>query len=173
MWKRWANHLILFTAKLSRRVCDSWWRRTCAAWRRERSIWRRTKNPPSQRHYTGGLMLLISLPAMWYVALHTGWMVWLSFTFSAFLAISYATFFSKPQIFFFIFIGLIIGGVGQGLFFDAKDAALLGDWMGALVILGVGLYVLVWSNQLKAGNAPIKSPAPRERRASNRSRRRG
>ena len=131
-----------------------------AAWRRERGIWRRTKNPPSERHLRGAFMLLTSLPMMWYVAFHSSWTLWLSFTFSAFLAVSYATFFSKPLVFILIFIGLLVGGIAREVLFEAKDTAVAGDLVGALIVLGVGLYVMWWSNELKTGNLPSESKSP-------------
>ena len=148
------------------RVFDTWLGRTRAAWRRERAIWKRTKKPPSERHITGAVWLLISVPAMWYVAFHTGWMVLLSFSFTVFLAISYATFFSKPSIFVFIYLGIVVGGAAREVLNDAKDAAFVGDWVSAFIVLGAGVYVLVWSNQLKAGLVPTDSLTPPGKRAT-------
>ena len=107
--------------------------------------------------------MLISVPAMWYVAFHTGWIVFLSFSFTVFLAISYATFFSKPLIFAFIYLGIVVGGAAREVL---TDAAFVGDWVSAFIVLGVGVYVLVWSNQLKAGHAPIDSLTPPGKRVT-------
>ena len=154
-----------FSRKIALRMFNAWKRRTLTAWRRERHYWRQTKNPPSQRQLMGAIMLLVALPVSSYVALQTGWMVWLSFSFSAFLAVSYATFFSRPHIFFFILLGLLVGRVAHELLFEAKHAAVGGDLVGALIVLAVGFYVMWWSRELKEGKSPAESVSqPRQRR---------
>ena len=157
-----------FSRKIALGMLNAWKRRALTAWRRERGYWRQTKNPPSQRQLMGAATLLIALPVSSYVAMQSGWMVWLSFSFSAFLAVSYATFFSRPHIFFFILLGLLVGRVAYELLFEAKDAAIGGDLVGALIVLAVGFYVMWWSRELKAGNAPNESVSQSRQRRRRR-----
>lgn len=172
MITRSVRALLVVIGNVAKKLFNAWQQRTIAAWRRERGIWRRTKNPPSRRHFMGVFMLVVSLPIMWYVAFHTGWMVWLSFSFSAFLAASYATFFSKPLIFVLIYMGLLVGGVARELFFEAGHKTFAGDLVGASVILALAIYVIWWSNELKSGNLPSDLSSPRRKASSTRTPRR-
>ena len=149
--------VIALLYRVALRLVSAWWKRTLTAWRREIANWKRTKKPPSQRHWTGFVMLVFMLPAMWYVSLNTGWMTLLSFSFSAFLAVSYSTFFSKPHIFAFIFIGILLGEVPMEILFDAKDSAFTGELTAALIMLTVAAYIMWMSREMKAGNVPEQS----------------
>ena len=151
--------------RLFLRLFNGWKRRSRIAWNREIGAWKRTKNHPSQRHFYGVLMMLISLPIMGYVAFQTGWTVWLSYGFSSFLAFSYAVFFSKPNTFFLIYAGIIIGGVAREVLFDATGIAMAGDFLSASIVGSVGIYIMFMSKQLKSGNKPDRT-ASRPKRIS-------
>ncbi len=93
-------------------------------------------------------------PAVWYVSLNTGWLTLLSFTFSAFLAISYATFFSKPQIFLLIYVGIIVGEIPRTLVLEGLGIGLSGDLFSSLMLIAVAIYLIWWSRELQSGNVP-------------------
>jgi hypothetical protein len=160
-----------FAGKTVRRAYLRWKGRAKAGWKREIGIWRRTKRPPNRRHALGLLMLLITAPVMWWVAYNAGLIVALSFTFSAFMAISYATFFSSPFVFVLIYLGILVGQAANAYFFKAKDAAFAGDLTSAGLVALVGIGIWVFSNRLKEGEVMPRKPS-RSRRTSRRKARR-
>ena len=78
-----------------------------------------------------------------------------SYSVSAFLAISYATFFSKPWIFGGIFAGILLGGIAKEFVFAAKDSSVLGDWTSALILVGLAIYIHSIAGRIKAGDIDI------------------
>ena len=78
----------------------------------------------------------------------------ISYSFTAFLAVSYAAFFSRPIIFVGIYLGLVLGGVATEILKDATDAAFAGDLISALLVALVGIYLHWTSKDLKAGRIP-------------------
>jgi len=133
------------------KLLSAWWHRTRVAWKRERGFWKRTKKPLSHRHYTGAVMLLVMLPILLYVMFSIGWATMISFAFTAFLAVSYATFFSKPHIFVGIFGGVLLGRVGKEVATEGVGSALAGDFLGAIILLAVAGYIIWWSRELRQG----------------------
>ena len=151
--------------RLARRAFRRWKGRAKAGWKRELAIWRRTKHPPNRRQALGLLTLVGTAPMMWYVAYNAGPLVALSFTFSAFMAISYATFFSSPLVFILIYVGVLVGQAANAYFFKATDAAIAGDLTGAALVGAVGVGIWLFSNRLKEGKVmPKKTPREGSRR---------
>lgn len=71
---------------------------------------------------------------------------------SAFLAISFAYILKNPLLMILVYIGVVFGREIMTLFTTAKEEATSGNLIGALIIFGLGVYLITWVNRMKRGD---------------------
>ena len=76
----------------------------------------------------------------------------LSFLWSAFLAISFAYILKNPLLMILVYVGVVFGREVRTLFTTAKEEAISGNMIGALIVFGLGVYLITWANRMKRGD---------------------
>ena len=77
--------------------------------------------------------------------------VWLglSFVWSSFLAISFAYILRHPLLLILVYVAVVFSREVMSLFTVVKEEAAKGNIIGALIVFGLGVYLIIWANQLK------------------------
>ena len=71
---------------------------------------------------------------------------------SAFLAISFAYILKNPLLMILVYVGVVFGREVRTLFTTAKEEATSGNMIGALIVFGLGVYLITWANRMKRGD---------------------
>lgn len=50
-----------------------------------------------------------------------------------------------------VYVGVVWGGQIMTLFTTAKEEAASGNVIGALIVFGLGIYLITWANRMKRG----------------------
>jgi len=94
---------------------------------------------------------LFLLPYLTKEAFSDSFLLGLSFLWSAFLAISFAYILKNPLLMIIVYVGVIFGRQVMTLFTTAKEEAIGGNVIGALIVIGLGIYLITWANRMKRG----------------------
>ena len=95
---------------------------------------------------------LFLLPYLTKEAFFDSFLLGLSFLWSAFLAISFAYILKNPQLMMLVYVGVVFGRQILTLFTTAKEEAISGNVVGALIVFGLGVYLIMWANRMKRGD---------------------
>lgn len=102
----------------------------------------------------GGLCILftfILLPILTKEAFSDSFLLGLSLIWSSFLAISFAYILRNPLLMILIYVGVVFGREIMTFFTTAKEEATRGNIIGALIVFGLGVYLIRWANRMKRG----------------------
>jgi len=50
-----------------------------------------------------------------------------------------------------VYVGVVFGRQIMTLFITAKEEATSGNIIGALIVFGLGVYLIMWANRMKRG----------------------
>lgn len=124
--------------------------RVIVSWRREfRSLGNR-----DNKGIWAGLCIFLSLFLLPYLtkeAFSDSILLGLSFIWSSFLAVSFAYILRNPLLMIMVYIGVIFGREVMNLFTAAKEEAISGSIIGAVIVFGLGVYLIMWANRMKKG----------------------
>ena len=91
------------------------------------------------------------LPYLTKEAFSDGFLLGLSFVWSAFLAISFAYVLRNPLLMILVYVGVVFGREIMTLFTAAKEEVISGNLIGALIVFGLGVYLITWANRINRG----------------------
>ena len=91
------------------------------------------------------------LPYLTKEAFSDSFLLGLSFMWSAFLAISFAYVLRNPLLMILVYVGVVFGREIMTLFTAAKEEVISGNLIGALIVFGLGVYLITWANRIKRG----------------------
>ena len=94
---------------------------------------------------------LFLLPYLTKEAFSDSFLLGLSFIWSSFLAISFAYILKNPLVMILIYVGVVWGREITKLFTTAKEEATRGNVIGAVIVFGLGVYLIMWANRMKKG----------------------
>ena len=135
-FKRWLLRLYFDTVKVS--------------WRKEKKKLRNSKNKELWIVLCI-LFTLFLLPYLTQEAFSDSFLLGLSFIWASFLAISFAYILRNPLLLILVYVAVVFGREVIPLFTAAKEEAMAGNIIGALIVFGLGVYLIVWANGLKKG----------------------
>jgi len=118
------------------------------SWKCEYRLLKRTKNK-EQRWLWITLCIIYTLFLIPYLAkeaFSTNIMLGLFFLSSAFLAVSFGYILKNPMILIVLYVFVIFRREVTGFFGVAKDTAMSGDILGAIVLIGLAIY-LIWKTK--------------------------
>ncbi len=92
------------------------------------------------------------LPYLTKEAFSDSFLLGLSFMWSAFLAISFAYILKNPLLMIIVYVGVVFGRGVMTLFTTAKEEATGGNILGAIIVFGLGVYLIMWANRMKRGD---------------------
>ncbi len=92
------------------------------------------------------------LPYLTKEAFSDSFLLGLSFLWFAFLAISFAYILKNPLLMIIVYVGVVFGRRIMTLFTTAKEEATSGNVIGALIVFGLGVYLIMWANRMKKGD---------------------
>lgn len=95
---------------------------------------------------------LFLLPYLTKEAFSDSFLLGLSFLWSAFLAISFAYILKNPLLMILVYVGVVFGREVMTIFTTAKEEATSGNVIGALIVFGLGIYLIRWANRMKRGD---------------------
>ena len=124
--------------------------RVIVSWRRE---FRNLGNRDNKWLWIG-LCIFFSfflLPYLSKEAFSDSFLLGLSFIWSSFLAISFAYILKNPLLMIMVYVGVVFGRQIMTLFITAKEEATSGNIIGALIVFGLGVYLIMWANRMKRG----------------------
>lgn len=104
------------------------------------------------------------LPKAFSLSILTG----LSFTWATFVAISFAYVLRSPLLLVLVYVGVIFSREIMGIFIAAKNAALVGDILGALILIVLGIYLTTKANDMKSGAILLDSTVRNQVRKASR-----
>ena len=94
---------------------------------------------------------LFLLPYLAKEAFSDSFLLGLSFVWSSFLAISFAYILRNPLLLILVYVAVVWGREIIPLFTTAKEEATKGNIIGALIVFGLGVYLIMMANRLKKG----------------------
>lgn len=97
------------------------------------------------------IFTLFLLPYLTKEAFSDSFLLGLSFVWSSFLAISFAYILRNPILLILVYVAVVFGREIMSLFTVAKEEAAAGNIIGALIVFGLGVYLIIWANRLKKG----------------------
>jgi len=89
------------------------------------------------------------------------WMLSISFLVSGLVAICCGYIFKSPFVLIIVCVGVVLGSEVGRLFLAAGGRLKAGDYIGASILVGLAVYIWVWSNNLKKGDIPEEEPQKR------------
>lgn len=95
---------------------------------------------------------VLLLPYLTTEAFSDSFLLGLSFVWSAFLAISFAYILKNPLLMIIVYVGVVFGREIMTLFTTAKEEATIGNILGAIIVFGLGVYLITWANRMKRGD---------------------
>lgn len=97
----------------------------------------------------------------------------LSFLWSTFLAISFGYILRHPLLLILVYVGVVFGREVINIFTEAKEAAIAGNVIGAVILFSLGIYLIARVNEIKTGAVFLDSTsAKKSRRGTSRKQRR-
>ncbi len=125
--------------------------RVVTSWNREL---RRLENRDNKWLWIGPCIFftIFLLPYFTKEAFSDSYLLGLSFLWFAFLAISFAYILKNPLVMIIIYIGVFFGREVMTIFTAAKEEATSGNVIGALIVFGLGVYLITWANRMKRGD---------------------
>lgn len=75
----------------------------------------------------------------------------LSFVWSTFLAVSFGYILCNPLLIILVYVGVVFGREATSLFVTAREVATSGDIIAAIILIGLGIYLILWVNRMKRG----------------------
>jgi len=124
--------------------------RVIVSWRRE---FRNLGNRDNKWVWIG-LCIFFSfflLPYLTKEAFSDSFLLGLSFIWSSFLAISFAYILRNPLLMILVYVGVVFGREIMTLFTAAKEEATSGNMVGALIVFGLGVYLITRASRMKKG----------------------
>ncbi len=76
----------------------------------------------------------------------------LSFIWASFLAISFAYILRNPILLILVYVAVAFRGAIKSIFISSEHSLLTGDLIGALILAGVGVMLLIWVNRIGKGD---------------------
>ena len=76
----------------------------------------------------------------------------LSFVWSSFLAISFAYILKNPILMILVYVGVVFGRQIMTIFTTTKEEATSGNVIGASIVFGLGVYLIMWVDRMKRGD---------------------
>ena len=124
--------------------------RVVVSWGRE---YRRLRNRNNKWMWIGLCVFfaLFLLPYLAKDAFAGGVLLGLSFLWASFMAVSFGYILRSPLLLILVYVAIIFRGQITGLFFTAKDSAVNGDLIGAVILLFLGVYLTIWANRIGKG----------------------
>ena len=126
--------------------------RAVISWRRELRRLGRREN----KWVWVGLCVIFSfilLPILADEAFSDSFLFGVSFLWSAILAISFAFVLKNPMVLIIVYIGVIFSReVTNSILGGVKDELTRGNFLGAIILFGFGVYLITWANRLKKGD---------------------
>ena len=95
---------------------------------------------------------LFLLPYLTKEVFSDSFLLGLSFLWCAFLAISFAYILKNPLVMIIIYVGVFFGREVMTIFTAANEEATSGNIIGALIVFGLGVYLITWAYYMKKGN---------------------
>jgi len=92
----------------------------------------------------------------------------LSFLFAGFIAIYTGVIYKRQDSFAYVIGGVLLATAVLPTFLDAWKVIKNGEWIGAIIVFGLGVLLWYWSNRMKAGEPPMVEEKRTYRRASKR-----
>lgn len=146
--------------------------RVTTSWRREFNRLRGLDN----KWIWIGLSIFFTIFLLPYLAKESfsdGLLLGLSFIWSTFLAVSFGYILRHPLSLILVYVGVVFGRAVADLFTSAKEAAITGNVVGAVILFSLGIYLIVWVNNIKTGAIFVDSTPPtKSTRGTSRKRRR-
>ena len=96
---------------------------------------------------------LFLLPYLTKEAFSDSFLLGLSFLWSSFLAISFAYILRNPLLLILVYAAVVWGREIIPLFTAAKEEAARGNIIGALIVFGLGVYLIMRANRMKKGES--------------------
>lgn len=96
------------------------------------------------------LIYIILLPSLFGTSILLG----LSFLFSGFIAIFTGVIYKGRDVMAYVLGGVLLGMTVLPTLFGAWDAVQEGDWIGAIIVFFLGVFLWLWSTRMKAGKPP-------------------
>ena len=75
----------------------------------------------------------------------------LSFIWSTFLAVSFGYILRNPLLLIVVYVGVIFSREIISIFTSAKEEVVGGNWIGAAILMLLGVYLIAMANRLKRG----------------------
>ena len=98
------------------------------------------------------LFALFLLPYLTKEAFADSFLLGISFLWSAFLAVSFAYILKNPALMIIVYVGVVFGRQVMTIFTAAKEEATSGNVIGAIIVFGLGIYLITWANRMKRGD---------------------
>jgi len=98
------------------------------------------------------LFTLFLLPYLTKEVFSDSFLLGLSFLWCAFLAISFAYILKNSLLMVIIYVGVFLGREVMTIFTAVKQEATSGNIIGALIVFGLGVYLIAWANRMKKGD---------------------
>jgi hypothetical protein len=89
-------------------------------------------------------------------AFSSSFMIGMSFLWSALVAISLGYILRHPALLILVFVGVFLGREGVNLLMTAKESTINGDFIGSLILLVFGFYLIFEANRIKSGSMFIE-----------------
>lgn len=95
---------------------------------------------------------ILLIPYLGKEAFSDSFLLGLSFLWSTFLAVSFAYILRHPLLLILVYVGVIFGReVINSIATSAREAAIAGDTIGAIILFFFGVYLIKWANNMKTG----------------------
>jgi len=98
-------------------------------------------------------LFIYLLPEAFSISILTG----LSFLWATFIAISFGYILRSPLLLILVYVGVLFSREITGIFIAAKDAATVGDILGAIILIAFGIYLTAKANDMKSGAILLES----------------
>lgn len=124
--------------------------RVAASWRGELSRLRSRNN----KWLWIGLCIFFAfflIPYLGRKAFSESLLLGVSFVWSTFLAFSFGYILRNPLLIILVYVGAVFGAEVTDLFVTAKEVATSGDIVGATILIGLGIYLILRVNRMERG----------------------
>jgi len=95
---------------------------------------------------------LFLLPYFTKEAFGENFILGVSFIWSVFWAISFAHILKNPAMLILIYVCVVFSHQLLGLFGVARESALQGDWLSALIMVAFSIYLILETNRIERGD---------------------
>lgn len=136
-------------------------------WPKAKHSWRKGLGKPNSWIYVVAALFLF--PYLTYYAFSYSWQYGLFFLMTGAVAIYYGYIFANPGMLIVAYVGVVLGSEATKLFFTARDIALGGEFLPALVLVGVAAFLTLKAQSMKTGQIVEDSASvPRRRHRKHR-----